>query len=184
MTTLYLVRHAHADWNPDDGRSLSERGHASAALLANLLERLPIEAIYSSPAQRALETIGPLARRLQIEPIMVPDLRERELLVPAGADFETVVKAAWQAPTVSVAGESNEIAQARGMTTIRRVIDAHGGRRTVVATHGNLLTLILNGLKPEFGFDFWRSLTFPDVYELQFQRAVLVNVTRLWDEAA
>ena len=185
MTTLYLVRHAHADWNSDAERPLSERGRASAAVLGELLARSPIGAIYSSPAQRALETIGLLTRRLRLEPVIVADLRERELVVAPGMDFETVVQAAWLAPaTASFGSESNDAAQARGLAAIRRIMDEQSGRHTVVATHGNLLALILNGLKPAFGFEFWRTLTFPDVYELRFKKAALVNVRRIWDEAA
>jgi 2,3-bisphosphoglycerate-dependent phosphoglycerate mutase len=185
MTTIYLVRHAHAEWNPDENRPLSERGRASAVVVAELLSKSPIRAIYSSPARRALETVELLAHRLQLEPVKVADLRERELLVEAGMDFETVVKAAWLAPeSASVGSESNNIAQARGLAAIRKIVDEQAGGHSVVATHGNLLALILNGLKPTFGFDFWRALTFPDVYELRFQRASLVNVRRLWHGAA
>lgn len=184
MTTLYLVRHAHADWNPDEGRSLSERGREQAQVLATRLAQLPIDTIYSSPARRALETIEPLSHRLRIEPVTVPDLRERELIVAAGMDFEAAVQAAWLTPTSSVSGESNEIAQARGLVAIRRIIGEQSGRLSVVATHGNLLALVLNGFKPNVGFEFWRRLTFPDVYELRFQRAALVNVRRIWNEVA
>lgn len=185
MTTLFLVRHAHADWNSDDGRPLSQRGRASAAVLADLLARSPIGAIYSSPARRAVETIEPLTSRLRLEPVIVADLRERELVVDPGMDFESAVQAAWLAPAAAGFGsESNDAAQARGLTVIRRIMDEQKGRYTVVATHGNLLALILHGFRPSFGFEFWRSLTFPDVYELRFQKAALVNVRRIWDEAA
>jgi 2,3-bisphosphoglycerate-dependent phosphoglycerate mutase len=181
MTTLYLVRHAHAEWNPDENRPLSERGRASAVVVDELLSKAPIRAVYSSPARRALETIELLARRLQIEPVKVAALRERELLVEAGMDFEAAVKAAWLAPASAGAGsESNHTAQARGLAAIRKIVDEHAGGHSLVATHGNLLALILNGLKPTFGFEFWQALTFPDVYELRFQRASLVNVRRLW----
>jgi len=183
VTTLYLVRHAHADWNRDEGRSLSKRGREQADVLATRLAQLPIETIYSSPARRALETIEPLSHRLRIEPVTVLDLRERELVVAAGTDFETAVQAAWLAPTSSISGESNEVAQSRGLAAIRRIISEQSGRFSVVATHGNLLALVLNGFKPTVGFEFWRRLTFPDVYELRFQKAVLVNVRRIWDEA-
>ena len=183
MTTLYLVRHAHADWSPDDARPLSAQGRASAAVLGDLLALAPIAAIYSSPARRALETIELLARRLRLEPIVVDDLRERELVVPPGTDFGAAVQAAWLSPLTAVAGsESNAVAQSRGLAAVRTIIIEHSGLHVAVATHGNLLALILNGLKPTCGFDFWRSLTFPDVYELRFRRAALVNVRRIWDE--
>ena len=50
----------------------------------------------------------------------------------------------------------------------------------MVATHGTLLALILNGLDPAFGFDFWRRLSFPDVYQLEFDGPVLSRVQRVW----
>ena len=185
MTTLYLVRHAHADWSPDDARSLSAQGRSRASVLGDLLVAAPIAAIYSSPARRALETVEILTRRLRLEPIIVEDLRERELVVAPGMDFEAVVRAAWLSPLIAgVGSESNAVAQARGLGAIRKIINEQNGLHVVVATHGNLLALILNGLKPTVGFDFWRTLTFPDVYELRFQRAALVNVRRIWDEAA
>ncbi len=185
MTTIYLVRHAHANWNPDEDRPLSKRGRANAFALGELLSRSPIGAIYCSPARRALETVELLAHRLQLEPVRVADLRERALVVEPGRDFETVVQAAWLAPASASAGsESNNAAQARGVAAIRKILDEQAGRHSVAATHGNLLALILNGLKPTFGFEFWRTLTFPDVYELRFQRASLVSVRRIWDGAA
>jgi len=117
----------------------------------------------------------------------VDDLRERELVVAPGMDFETVVQAAWLSPVTAVSGsESNAVAQARGLAAIRKIVNEQSGLHVVVATHGNLLALILNGLEPSFGFDFWLTLTFPDVYELSFQDSALVNVRRIWagDEAA
>jgi 2,3-bisphosphoglycerate-dependent phosphoglycerate mutase len=185
MTTIYLVRHAHAEWNRDENRPLSERGRAGAAAIGELLSSSPIDAIYSSPARRALETIEGLAHRLQLEPVAEPDLRERELLVEHGTQFEAAVKRTWVAPASASAGsESNEMAPARGLAATRRILDAHRERHTVVATHGNLLTLILNGFQPTYGFDFWRALTFPDAYELRFQEASLVDVRRIWNGAA
>jgi 2,3-bisphosphoglycerate-dependent phosphoglycerate mutase len=125
-----------------------------------------------------------VARRLQLEPIVLDDLRERDLVLAPGMDFETVVQSAWLSPMTAVSGrESNAIAQGRGLAAIRKIIDEQNGLQAVAATHGNLLALILNGFKPAFGFDFWRTLTFPDVYELRFQRKVLVNVRRVWDES-
>ena len=58
-------------------------------------------------------------------------------------------------------------------------------RQTIVAaTHGNLLALLLNGLDSTFGYEFWKRMTFPDVFELRFEDAVLSGVRRVWKEAA
>jgi 2,3-bisphosphoglycerate-dependent phosphoglycerate mutase len=185
MTTLYLVRHAHANWSADEERPLSKRGRTCATVLGDLLGGLPIGAIYSSPARRALETIEPLTWRLRLEPVIVDDLRERALVVAPGTNFDAAVRAAWRAPSTAGRGsESNDAAQARGLAAIRRIMAEQSERHTVVATHGNVLALILNGLNPIFEFEFWRDLTFPDAYELRFRKMALTNVRRIWEGAA
>ena len=127
----------------------------------------------------------PLAQRLGIGVDLVPELRERQLpLVPAG-DFERIVQEAWRLPTGVIAdGESNVVAQTRGLSAVRQFIARHAGQHLVVATHGNLMTLILNGLDPSFGYEFWRELSFPDVYELEFEASALIRVRRIWDKTA
>ena len=184
-TTLYLVRHAHAAWESDEARPLSEAGRTAALRVANLLTALPIIAIYSSPAHRSIETIAPLADRLGLYPTVVPDLRERELPVIPIGDFDRVVREGWSAPTIATdGGESNSVAQTRALTAVRELITRHAGQHLLVATHGNLLALILNGLDPAFGYEFWRQLSFPDVYELELDRVTLIRVRRIWEQAA
>jgi 2,3-bisphosphoglycerate-dependent phosphoglycerate mutase len=46
------------------------------------------------------------------------------------------------------------------------------------------MTLILNGFDPSFGYEFWRELSFPDVYALEFEGTALNRVRRMWDKAA
>jgi probable phosphomutase (TIGR03848 family) len=69
MTTLFLIRHAENDfmrqhklagWLP--GIHLNDRGRAQAQALVALFEAIRLEAVYSSPLERALETAAPVAR--------------------------------------------------------------------------------------------------------------------------
>ena len=183
-TKVYLVRHAHADWSPDESRPLSESGRVAAETLAGLLSAIPVAAIYSSPAQRSIQTVELLAQRLGVRVDVVAELRERHVpAVPAG-DFERMVRETWRVPTHATAdGESNVVAQTRGVAAVHRFITRHAGQHVVVATHGNLLALILNGFDPSFGYEFWRALSFPDVYELEFEATALIGVRRMWEKA-
>jgi broad specificity phosphatase PhoE len=185
MTLVYLVRHAHAEWYEDDARSLSPAGVKTAQLVANLLASEPITAIYSSPSRRSIETVTPLASRLGLLPELVDDLRERQLPAVPPGDFDQLVLDAWRCPSdAPPGGESNVQAQARGLGVVRTILGRHPGRQVVVGTHGNLLALVLNGMDSTFGYDFWRRLSFPDVYRLTFDDARLVGVDRLWHEQA
>jgi len=183
-TTIYLVRHAHADWQDDESRPLSKAGLKAAQVVGSLLAALPITAIYSSPARRAVETVAPLADRLGIRPELMHDLRERELPALPGSEFDRAVADAWRSPETATTGaESNVDAQSRGLAAVRSILTRHGGERVVVSTHGNLLALILNGFDSAFGYDFWRRLSFPDVYRLEFEGTAMTRVECLWKHA-
>jgi 2,3-bisphosphoglycerate-dependent phosphoglycerate mutase len=184
-TTVYLVRHAHAEWSEDDARPLSRAGLDAAPLLTDRLLPNPIVAVYSSPSRRSVETVTPLASRRGLVLELVEDLRERRLPPVAAVDFDRAVLEAWRRPERAVpGGESNVQAQARGLAALRVILDRHPGRQVAVGTHGNLLALMLNGLDSSFGYDLWRRMSFPDVYRVAFDDGQLGRVDRLWDDGA
>jgi broad specificity phosphatase PhoE len=180
VTVLYLVRHAHADWAPDEDRPLSAQGCVDAQGVADLLQPVPISAVYSSPFRRARDTVAPLAERLGLPIHEIDDLRERELgTVPAGG-FMVAVKATWEDPTLAFpGGEPNAAAQRRGVAVIQGLLDRHPGQQIAIGTHGNLLALILQRFDPSVGFAFWQLLTMPDVYRLE-EEGDRVTRDRLW----
>jgi broad specificity phosphatase PhoE len=181
-TRLYLVRHAHADWTPDEGRPLSLRGRSDARRVADLLAPRRPTGVYASPARRAVETVEGLARRSGLDPILVDDLRERELPPVAPERFAAAVRASWDDPgrPAVEGGESNHAAQARGRAALLDIAARHRGESVVVATHGNLLALALGALDPAYGFAFWRGLTFPDVYEVVLEGGSPTAISRAW----
>jgi broad specificity phosphatase PhoE len=66
---VYLVRHAHAGskarWKgPDVARPLSAQGRKEALGLIERLRAFPLGRILSSPTERCLQTVQPLAARL------------------------------------------------------------------------------------------------------------------------
>jgi broad specificity phosphatase PhoE len=66
---VYLVRHAHAGpkarWQgPDVARPLSAQGCREALGLLDQLAAYPLGRVLSSPAERCLQTVQPLAARL------------------------------------------------------------------------------------------------------------------------
>ena len=66
---IYLVRHAHAgkkaQWpGPDRARPLSAQGRKEALGLIDRLGGRPLGRVVSSPAERCLQTVQPLAGRL------------------------------------------------------------------------------------------------------------------------
>jgi 2,3-bisphosphoglycerate-dependent phosphoglycerate mutase len=117
--------------------------------------------------------------------VPLSDLRERELPEQIPQEFQSAVRASWQQPDVAIGdGEPHNVAQARGLRALRYMLSRHPAETIVAATHGNLLALLLNGLDSSYGYEFWRRMTFPDVYELCFQDTELSSVRRVWTEYA
>lgn len=81
--TLYLVRHGAAGdrhtWTGDDGaRPLSRKGELQAQGLVKTLQGRPLEAIFTSPYARCVQTVMPLAEAIGLEIIEHPALAEGE----------------------------------------------------------------------------------------------------------
>ena len=83
MTTLLLARHGETDWNREfriQGSSdieLNELGRKQAHALAQELEHVELDAIYSSDLSRARATAEAVAASHGLEVRLDPRLRER-----------------------------------------------------------------------------------------------------------
>ena len=184
MSTLYLVRHANAEWIPDENRSLSSQGRENANRVANILCEYPINAIYSSPAQRAYQTITPLAGRLRLPIHIELQLQERRLGDGVFEDFLNALEVTWQNPSFAhPGGESSVMAQKRGIAVIKRLMELYPAQHIVLSTHGNLMALILQIFDPSVDFLFWKSLAMPDIYQLSISQSGKGLMQRLWQEA-
>jgi 2,3-bisphosphoglycerate-dependent phosphoglycerate mutase len=151
--------------------------------VADILQHYPIGAIYSSPYQRARQTIASLANRLGLPVHIEPGLQERRLGNSSTGGFLRAVQATWQDPSFAhPGGESNGTAQRRGLAVVRRLQEQHVAEHIVLSTHGNLMALILQGFDPSVDHAFWKSLTMPDIYTLTLGRAGEAAIDRLWQE--
>jgi broad specificity phosphatase PhoE len=181
ITSLYLVRHAHSIWSLDENRPLSEQGMSDVLRVADILEPVPITAIYASPARRALQTIELLALRKGLAIQIIDDLRERVLGQVEPLDFLTAIEMTWEDPTLTFpGGESNAAAQNRGRAVLEAIVRRRSGEQVVVASHGNLLAVLLQAFDPSRGFSTWLNMSMPDIYRVDFQEQSFVSVDRLW----
>jgi probable phosphoglycerate mutase len=166
MTTrLYLVRHGATPLTAEDRFSgaenvhLSDEGRVQVDHLARRLMDDKIEAIYSSPLDRTLETARIIARPHGLVPIQRDGLREISHGHWEGITRKEVEErfpeeyAAWEADPFTFApegGESGISVLARALPVIREVVVNHVDRNILVVSHKATLRLILSSL---LGFD-------------------------------
>ena len=170
---VLLVRHAEpvAVGTPDiadDDRPLTETGRSAAEELAAELDGWEITAIYSSPYARALETVTVLAQRRGIGVQLLDDLRERRLSLEPHDEWRDSLRRSWTDADFALPGaESGRDAQRRAVAILDLLRVRHpDGGRLVIGSHGNLISLVLQALEPDVGYDFHMAMPMPALYRL------------------
>lgn len=181
ITNLFFVRHAHSTYTPDElERPLSDRGLKDAKLVAELLKRMDIDHVISSPYKRAIQTVEGIAKYIGKEIEIVEDLRERTLSPHPIADFNEAITKVWSDFDFSLEeGESSSIAQKRGIAATLEIIDQYKGQNVVIGSHGNIMVLIMNYFDQQYDVRFWEQLEMPDIYKLSFHEKELIGVKRV-----
>ena len=170
---VLLVRHAEpvAIGTPDiadDDRPLTEAGRSAAQELAVELDGWEITAIYSSPYARAVETVSVLAQRRGIGVQLINDLRERRLSLEPHDEWRASLQRSWTDADFALPGaESGRDAQRRAVAILDLLRVRHpDGGRLVIGSHGNLISLILQALEPDVGYDFHMAMPMPALYRI------------------
>jgi 2,3-bisphosphoglycerate-dependent phosphoglycerate mutase len=75
---------------------------------------------------------------------------------------------------------ANADAERRGVSVTTRVTAEHPDDPIILATHGNLLALILRHFDRSVDSDFWRLLSMPDIYRLAIRTGSPPTIERVW----
>ena len=182
LTNLYFVRHAHSAYTPDElKRPISQKGEVDSEKITQILKKENIDYVISSPYQRAVQTIEGVAQFLGKDVIIENNFKERNLSAGLVEDFQIAITRVWKEPTFSwEGGESNIVAQKRGVKATINVLKRYEGKNIVIGTHGNIMVLIMNYFDKKYDFGFWKRLDMPDIYKLTFDGTTLKYVHRLW----
>ncbi|MCA1054738.1 histidine phosphatase family protein [Rossellomorea aquimaris] len=177
MKTLYIVRHAKAE-GQDFHAPLTREGEEQAGQLASFLKEYPVEAIFSSPFKRTLQTIQPFADCTGI-PIKEDErLGERILSERDHPDWKEMLRKTFEDFSLSFpGGESNEQGLGRASSFIEDMLKSKEDH-IVVVSHGNLTTLLLRYFDEKYGYDELFALSNPDVYLVEVDEGL---IRRIWE---
>lgn len=162
---LILVRHGlpirrEVAEGPADPE-LSVEGHVQSARLAKYLATESIDAIYSSPMKRAMQTAEPLAKTINLPISVIDDVAEFDRLSNEYIPIEELRAANDDRWHKLVAGEWDSESdtldefRSRVVTSIEKLIASHASQRIVITCHGGVINQYLAhilGLKTERGF--------------------------------
>lgn len=173
MRTIYFIRHCESiKTGSDRGRGLTDAGQEQAQELVAFFKAIPIDAIYSSSMQRAMDSVRPLAEQRGL-PIYEAAFQERcfqetdERLSPKR--LEELLKRSFQNDDYAQSGgESNQIARNRALVAIDQLRKTHPHHRVVVATHGLVLALVLEHYTGRPAIEWLGAMGSPAIHQLTF----------------
>ena len=196
MTRILLVRHAPTPETGDlltgraPGVSLDRQGRQAARAAAKAMAGLDVEAVYSSPIERTMETAAFVARPHQLQPVAEPGLIEMDFGGWTGQTLESLrgLKA-WQSVQVTPSrfrfpdGESFAEAQHRSVESVERIAGRHEGKTVVAVSHSDIIKLVIAHYLGQ-ALDLFQRLRIStaSISELQIDRdqppaVVSINVT-------
>jgi broad specificity phosphatase PhoE len=144
---IVLVRHAlpvRIDATPDGKPAdpgLAELGVEQAGRVADALRHDKVDALYTSPSRRAVETAAPLSAALAMEPLLEPGIAEFDAADPSYVPVEELRASndpRWQrlvAGDLYSAGVDPVAFRARVVEAVERIAARHPGGRAVLVSH-------------------------------------------------
>lgn len=156
MLEVLLIRHGQTDWNVERrimGHRpipLNRRGQREAKLIAKALARIPVDAIFSSPFLRAIQTATIISKNQKKKPIVSHEVAEIHYGDWIGKKFEEVssekaFQIYHQTPRKAQApgGEKMTSVQKRAVKFVESLRKKYQKGRVVVVSHADVIKSIL-----------------------------------------
>lgn len=162
---IYFVRHAERDTyiKDDYNAPLTEKGQLQSKNLIEILKDKEIEAIYSSPHKRAIDTIIPISKYLNLKLKLLDGLKERKIGEWV-KDFSGFCYQQWNDFDYKLQeGESLNDVRVRILYAYHKIMSESSGN-IIICGHGTSLSVLLNELTlHKFSYNEFLELNMPDV---------------------
>jgi broad specificity phosphatase PhoE len=152
MTKFLLIRHALTDSvgkrlsGRTPGVPLNAEGQAQAQTLAARLTNVAIDTIYSSPLERAVQTVEPLAKARNLSITESDDFLEIDFGQWTNCTFQELENQlqfrhfnSFRSHTRIPGGELMLEAQARIVVGLQRLSTQHAGQTVAIVSHSDML---------------------------------------------
>jgi len=152
MTTFFLIRHGSCNglgqtlWGRTPGICLNEKGQLQAQRLADRFKNVTLNAIYSSPLDRALQTAEPIARGVKLEVRKSEAANEINFGDWTGQTFESLSSDRrwrhfnnYRSMTMIPGGELFLEVQNRIVKELETLAEQHGKARIAIVSHADVI---------------------------------------------
>lgn len=175
MTEVYFVRHALPNFDNHDDltRELTAQGLKDRALVTSFLRDKGINAVFSSPYKRAVDTIQEFAdvQKMKIESVF--DFRERKIGNAWIENFDEFCKKQWEDFDFKLPeGESLREVQKRNIRALDQLLEEYADKNIAIGGHGTAISTVINYFDSSFGYHEFNQIKnlMPWIAKLSFER--------------
>ena len=156
MTTLFLIRHGLTAvtgktlYGRTPGVPLDDRGRAQAEALADRLAPVRLTAVYSSPLDRCVQTMAPLAAQQGLQVVEREGLIEMDVGAWTGRSLAQVRRTRLWKDVIHrpsyfrfPEGESFVDAQSRALAEVHAIAARHPRGRIAAGSHGDIIRMLI-----------------------------------------
>ena len=187
MTIIYFIRHAQSDNSFRDGRirPLTEKGMNDRALVTEFLQNKSVDAVFSSPFKRAIDTIANFAEKNGFYIDTIEDFRERKSDSNMGkndTEFTLFMERQWTDFNYTFSdGECLTEVQDRNIVALNEILTKYKDKRIVIGTHGTALSTIINYYDHTYCFEDFMSMVniLPWVVKMSFDENACVEIEKI-----
>jgi broad specificity phosphatase PhoE len=194
MTRIYLVRHGQTEWNRElrfRGRAdipLDESGRKQASAIADALTGKGVNAIYTSPLRRSIETARPVAAVFHLNIIPLQGLIDINYGEWEGLAYDEVrqrypdLYREWEERPDSVRfpnGESLDEVRRRSFSAFMEIVEKNSGNSILIIPHrviNKVLLCAILGLSNDHFWGIRQDTGCINVIEYSNRRFVLVRM--------
>lgn len=186
VTTLYLIRHGETE-----GAEIKRyKGHLDVQLSTNGIEQITkvskflgsntLDVIYTSSLSRACKSAEIIAKTQKVQPVILPNLRERHFGTWEGMTFDEIKEKypkefeQWAHNPFKfspVGGESTLEVKERALPVIESILEKHKGQKIAVVSHGGITRIALC---------HFLGMPLENIFRIE-QNFAAVNIIEFWE---
>jgi alpha-ribazole phosphatase len=155
---LYLIRHGEIEgasekrYSGHSDVNLTENGRKELQGLTDFLSKEKFDALYCSDLRRTIQSAGIIFQNHSLEPMIRPELRERNFGYWEGMSFDEIVQTytdtfhAWAKNPLRFSptgGESTVEFKSRVVPAFEKIRKDHDGQKVAIVAHGGVNRLLI-----------------------------------------
>ena len=187
MTKVYFIRHCESDHSvrTDNIRPLTEKGLNDSKIITSFLADKEIDAIFSSPYKRAIDTVFDFSQSVNKQIELIDDFREKyKTTWLDDKDWVDFAQKQWADFSYKLSepdDESLQEVQSRNIKALKSLLNSRQNQNIVIGIHGFALSTIINYYDSTYNYEDFMNMVYllPWIVIMEFDDQTCLSIKKI-----